>query len=52
MRGAFGALASAREDPVQEMGADVADSVLAEALVTLELDPYPRRVLVAGRAGH
>jgi SAM-dependent methyltransferase len=47
--GAFAAVVTARDALEAEMGPDAAASALAEALATVELRPYPRRVLIAAR---
>jgi SAM-dependent methyltransferase len=44
---AFGAVAGAQEALAAEMGEQAAASVVAEATVTVQRKPYPRRVLAA-----
>jgi len=46
---AFGAIAEASDALAAEMGELAADSAVAEAMLTLQVKPYPRRVLVAAR---
>jgi SAM-dependent methyltransferase len=46
---AFGAIVEAHDALAAEMGEQAAASVVAEAMVTLQLNPYLRRTLVAAR---
>lgn len=46
---AFGAVVDARDTLAQEMGDRAAAGAVAEAMLTVQLQPYPRRVLVAAR---
>lgn len=46
---AFGAIVEARDALVAEMGERAASSAVAEAAVTLQLEPYGRRTLFAAR---
>jgi SAM-dependent methyltransferase len=47
---AFGGIVEASNELVEEMGQRAAASALAEAMLTVQMRPYPRRVLaVAGR---
>jgi SAM-dependent methyltransferase len=49
---AFGAIVDARDTLTAEMGEQAAASAVAEAMLTIEIQPYPRRVLaVASRPG-
>jgi SAM-dependent methyltransferase len=49
---AFGAIAGASDTLAAEMGERAAASAVAEAMLTVEIQPYPRRVLaVASRPG-
>jgi hypothetical protein len=49
---AFGAIAAAAGTLTAEMGEQAAASAVAEAMLTIEIKPYPRRVLaVASRPG-
>lgn len=43
---AFRAIADAKDMLIQEMGVQAASAAVAEALLTLEVKPYPRRVLI------
>jgi SAM-dependent methyltransferase len=47
VNGAFSAIVEARDALAAEMGGQAAAGVVAEAMLTVELDPYPRRVLLA-----
>jgi SAM-dependent methyltransferase len=47
--GAFGAIVDARDALVAEMGEEAAGAAITEATLTLELRPYPRRVLLVAR---
>ncbi|HET9972871.1 MAG TPA: methyltransferase domain-containing protein, partial [Streptosporangiaceae bacterium] len=47
--GAFGAVIAASDTLAAEMGGQAAAGVLAEAMLTVEVNPYPRRVLAAAR---
>jgi SAM-dependent methyltransferase len=47
--GTFGALVEASDALVAELGDRAAAGVLAEAMLTIEAKPYPRRVLVVAR---
>ena len=47
MRAVFRALASNRATLTAEMGEPAAAAVLTEALVTLQIQPYPRRIMAA-----
>jgi SAM-dependent methyltransferase len=47
--GAFRAVADASDVLIQEMGAEAAGAAVAEAILTLESKPYPRRVLIGAR---
>lgn len=44
--GAFGALVGAADDLTADMGERAAGGALAEAMLTVQMRPYPRRVLV------
>jgi len=44
--GAFRAIADANDTLIQEMGVEAASAAVAEALLTLQVKPYPRRVLI------
>jgi SAM-dependent methyltransferase len=44
--GAFRAIADANDMLIQEMGVEAASAAVAEALLTLQVKPYPRRVLI------
>jgi SAM-dependent methyltransferase len=46
---AFRAVADASDVLIQEMGAEAAGAAGAEAILTLETKPYPRRVLIGAR---
>lgn len=46
---AFGAIVEAHDALAREMGEQAAASVATEALVTLQVNPYPRRALAAAR---
>ena len=48
--GAFKALVDAQGALVEEMGEQAAAAVLAEATFTIEVRPYPRRILAVARA--
>ena len=48
----FGALVDAADALVAEMGERAAAGVLAEAMLTVQLQPYPRRVLAVARRPH
>ena len=45
MEAAFGAIVDAADVLAVEMGEQASASAVAEAMVTLDLQPYPRRVL-------
>lgn len=47
--GTFGALVGASDALVADVGERAAAGALAEAMLTVQLKPYPRRVLVAAR---
>jgi SAM-dependent methyltransferase len=47
--GTFGALVDASDALVADIGERAAASALAEAMLTVQMKPYPRRVLVVGR---
>ncbi len=47
--GAFSAIVEASDALAAEMGGQAASRVVAEAMLTVEVNPYPRRVLVAAR---
>ena len=47
--GAFSAVIEAADALTAEMGGQAAANVVAEAMLTVEVNPYPRRVLVAAR---
>ena len=49
VEGAFGALVDARDALVADLGEQAAEAVMTEAALTLELRPYPRRVLLVAR---
>ena len=49
---AFGALLDAGEALAVEMGERAAAGVIAEAMLTVQLEPYPRRVLAVARRPH
>jgi len=44
--GAFRAIADAKSRLTEEMGVEAASAAVAEALLTLDVKPYPRRVLI------
>ena len=46
---AFGAIVDASDTLTKEMGERAAAGVVAEAMVTVQMQPYPRRVLAAAR---
>ncbi|MDA8320795.1 MAG: methyltransferase domain-containing protein [Actinomycetota bacterium] len=46
---AFGAIIDASDTLTAEMGTRAASGVIAEALLTVQLQPYPRRVLAVAR---
>lgn len=46
---AFGAIIDAAGTLTREMGEQAAASVVAEAMVTIQLKPYPRRILAVAR---
>lgn len=49
---AFSAIAASSGTLIAEMGQRAADSILAEAAVTIQMKPYPRRIMaVASRPG-
>jgi hypothetical protein len=49
---AFGAIAANSDTLTAEMGEPAAAGAVAEAMVTIELKPYPRRIMaVASRPG-
>ena len=47
--GAFGAIVDASDALIAEMGERAAAGALAEAMLTVQMKPYPRRVLVVAR---
>jgi SAM-dependent methyltransferase len=49
VNGAFTSVLDAHDILVAEMGQHAADSAAAEAAVTVQLQPYPRRVLIVAR---
>jgi SAM-dependent methyltransferase len=48
---AFGAIVAASDTLVAEMGEAAAAGAIAEATLTVEVKPYPRRVLIVARNG-
>jgi SAM-dependent methyltransferase len=48
---AFGGIVEAGNELVEEMGQRAAASALAEAMLTVQMRPYPRRVLAVARRG-
>jgi SAM-dependent methyltransferase len=46
---AFGAIVDASDTLTAEMGAPAASGAIAEAMLTVQLQPYPRRVLAVAR---
>jgi SAM-dependent methyltransferase len=50
--GAFDAVLSAHDALVREMGQKAASGAAAEAFLTVEIKPYPRRVLIAASNEH
>lgn len=48
---AFGAIVDASDTLTAEMGQRAAAGAVAEAMLTVQLQPYPRRVLAVARRG-
>ena len=49
MNAAFGAIVDASDMLTAEMGERAAAGAVAEAMLTVQMQPYPRRVLAAAR---
>ena len=49
--GAFGAIVESSDALIAEMGERAAAGAIAEAMLTVQMKPYPRRILAAARRG-
>ena len=49
VQAAFSAIVSAADTLAAEMGEQASASAVAEAMITLDVQPYPRRILAVAR---